>query len=98
MILPSGVNKATGLAAVLSELGIGADRVVGVGDAENDHSLLSACGLGVAVSNAVPALKKSADLVTAGARGQGVVELCELLIATDGAHLGYRKLDVTGTR
>ena len=80
MILPTGSNKATGLAAALGELGITSDHVVGVGDAENDHSLLGACGLGVAVSNAVPALKKRAELVTRGARGQGVVELCELLM------------------
>lgn len=83
MILPSGVNKATGLAAALAELGIDADRVVGVGDGENDHSLLGACGFGVAVANAVPALQKRADLVTRGARGQGIIELCDLLIEAD---------------
>jgi hydroxymethylpyrimidine pyrophosphatase-like HAD family hydrolase len=92
MILPSGVNKASGLAAALSELDIPADRVVGVGDAENDHSLLGACGLAVAVSNAVPALKKTADLVTLGARGQGIIELCDLLIASDCAHVRSGKV------
>jgi hydroxymethylpyrimidine pyrophosphatase-like HAD family hydrolase len=83
MVLPSGVNKATGLAAGLAELGIEANHVIGVGDAENDHSLLGACGLGVAVANAVPALKKRADLVTRGARGDGIIELCDQLIAND---------------
>src|SRR5690349_765417 len=38
MILPSGVNKGLGLAAALSEFGMPAGQVVGVGDAENDHS------------------------------------------------------------
>jgi hydroxymethylpyrimidine pyrophosphatase-like HAD family hydrolase len=47
MVLPSGVNKATGLMAALDELGVDHARVVG---AENDHSLLGACGLGVAVA------------------------------------------------
>jgi hydroxymethylpyrimidine pyrophosphatase-like HAD family hydrolase len=83
MVLPTGVNKASGLEAALAELGIAAENVVGVGDAENDHSLLGACGLGVAVANAVPALKRRAQLVTAGARGQGIIELCAQLIATD---------------
>jgi hydroxymethylpyrimidine pyrophosphatase-like HAD family hydrolase len=83
MVLPTGVNKATGLAAGLAELGIAAERVAGIGDAENDHSLLDACGLGVAVANALPSLKKRADLVTHGARGQGVIELCERLMAQD---------------
>ena len=42
MVLPSGVNKATGLAAALAELGLSPHNVVGVGDAENDHALLDA--------------------------------------------------------
>ena len=41
MVLPSGVNKATGLAAALSELGLSPHNVVGVGDAENDHAFLA---------------------------------------------------------
>jgi hydroxymethylpyrimidine pyrophosphatase-like HAD family hydrolase len=100
MVLPSGVNKATGLRAALAELGIARESVVGVGDAENDHSLLGECGLGVAVANAVPALKERADVVTAGARGQGIVELCDRLVATDLADVVRAEpieLDPTGT-
>ena len=84
MILPTGVNKGSGLRAVLGELGISPESVVGVGDGENDHSLLDACGLGVAVQNAVPALKARAKVVTEGARGDGVVEICERILRTDG--------------
>ena len=40
MVLPSGVNKATGLAAALEELRLSAHNVVGIGDAENDHAFL----------------------------------------------------------
>jgi hydroxymethylpyrimidine pyrophosphatase-like HAD family hydrolase len=83
MVLPSGVDKATGLISALDELGIDRASVVGVGDAENDDALLGACGVAVAVANAVPALAQRADLVTAGARGDGVIELCEQMIATD---------------
>ena len=43
MILPSGVNKATGLNAALLELGLSRHNVVGVGDAENDHAFLGMC-------------------------------------------------------
>jgi hydroxymethylpyrimidine pyrophosphatase-like HAD family hydrolase len=39
MILPPGVNKATGLLAALSDLDVSAHNVVAVGDAENDHAL-----------------------------------------------------------
>ena len=75
MALPAGVTKASGLAAALAELGVPAGRCVGVGDAENDLDLLAACGLGVAVANALPALKSAAAWVTAGDRGAGVAEL-----------------------
>src|SRR5205085_11006919 len=75
MVLPTGVNKATGLACALKEMRMDAQKVVGVGDAENDHAFLSMCGVGVAVGNALPILKESADLVMEGKRGFGVTEL-----------------------
>lgn len=75
MILPSGVNKASGLAAALEFMKISAAEAVGIGDAENDHAMLESCGFGVAVSNALPALKERADHVTEGGHGAGVAEL-----------------------
>jgi hypothetical protein len=87
MVLPSGVNKASGLSAALSELGLSPHNTVGVGDAENDHAFLDFCGYGVAVANALPMLKERADLVTQGARGAGVVELIDKLIASDWVEL-----------
>lgn len=80
MVLPSGVNKATGLRAALDELDLSPHNVAGVGDAENDHALFDACELSVAVANAIPALRARADLVTTGARGAGVAELIERLL------------------
>lgn len=91
MALPSGVTKETGLAPTLVDLGIPPGQVVGVGDAENDLAFLSACGLGVAVANALPAVKERADFVTSGARGAGVVELIDRLLANDLADLGRTK-------
>ena len=87
MVLPPGVNKATGLAAALDDLRLSPHNVVAVGDAENDHALLQACECGVAVANAVPMLKERADLVTAAPHGAGVVELIDRLIADDLAEL-----------
>jgi hypothetical protein len=72
MVLPAGVSKGTGLASGLSDLGISPHSVAAIGDAENDHSLLLAAELGVAVGNAVPALKADADVVLAERDGQGV--------------------------
>jgi len=83
MVLPSGINKATGLQAALSELRISTHQTIGIGDGENDHSLLHACGLGVAVANAVPSLKEEADLVTRQESGKGVEELIDRLLLND---------------
>jgi HAD superfamily hydrolase (TIGR01484 family) len=74
MILPTGVNKATGLSAALAHMHVEPKDVAGIGDAENDQALLAMCGIGVAVSNAVTTLKEHADVVTKGARGDGVAE------------------------
>ena len=48
MVLPAGVNKASGLAAALTRLQLSPLNVVGIGDAENDHAFLRACGCAVA--------------------------------------------------
>jgi len=83
MILPAGVNKASGLAAALERMTLSAHNAVGIGDAENDHALLALCECGVAVANALPTLKKAADFVTTGARGAGVAELIAEMLKDD---------------
>jgi hydroxymethylpyrimidine pyrophosphatase-like HAD family hydrolase len=83
MVLPPGVDKASGLTAALARLGLSPANLVGVGDAENDNAFLHACGCAVAVGNALPLVKQEAAIVTSGARGAGVAELIRRLIATD---------------
>lgn len=83
MILPTGVNKATGLDAALHDLDLSPHNVVAIGDAENDQALLRRSELGVAVANALPTLKERADLVTAGDHGNGVAEVIDRMIAND---------------
>lgn len=83
MVLPSGINKASGLAAALEVLELSPHNVVGIGDAENDHAFLRACGCSAAVANALAAVKDTADFVTHGARGAGVEELIAQIIADD---------------
>lgn len=85
MILPSAVNKATGLLAALSRLAIRPAQVVAIGDGENDHSLWNAAGLGIAVSNAVPLLKQSASIVTKQPASRGVIEVIDRLVANEDA-------------
>jgi hydroxymethylpyrimidine pyrophosphatase-like HAD family hydrolase len=96
MVLPSGVNKATGLAEALRRLCIPPQNAVAVGDAENDHALLDAVGLGVAVASAVPMLLERADFVTTGGEGEGVVELIDRLLENDLAEINPRKRSAPG--
>lgn len=81
MALPADVTKATGLAAVLAALNIPPEHTVGIGDAENDQAFLRACGVAVAVANALPSVKDLAHVVTGGARGAGVIEAVDRLLA-----------------
>jgi hydroxymethylpyrimidine pyrophosphatase-like HAD family hydrolase len=83
MVLPAGVNKATGLARALAELGLSPHNAVGVGDAENDHAFLAVCECAAAVSNALATIKERADWVARRDHGAGVVELIEALEADD---------------
>jgi hydroxymethylpyrimidine pyrophosphatase-like HAD family hydrolase len=83
MVLPSGVNKATGMSAALAELGLTAEEAVGVGDAENDHAFLGKCGCSAAVANALLAVKASVNIVLKGDHGVGVAELIDQMIAND---------------
>lgn len=83
MVLPAGVNKATGLEYALRELGLSRHEVAGVGDAENDHSFLERCECAVAVANAAPSIKQIAAFVTTAENGNGVIELIDGLVADD---------------
>jgi hypothetical protein len=83
MVLPAGVNKATGLSTALEMLGETAEATVAVGDAENDLVMLSMAGAGAAVGNALASVKERADLVMAGRAGEGVRELVDQILADD---------------
>ncbi|MBV8307748.1 MAG: HAD hydrolase family protein [Gammaproteobacteria bacterium] len=95
MCLPPGVNKASGLRAALDALELSPLNVCGVGDAENDHAMLAACGYRAAVANAIPALRAEADFVTQARNGAGVVELIERFLAQPAGLTGsVRRHDV----
>jgi HAD superfamily hydrolase (TIGR01484 family) len=83
MVLPAGMNKAVGLQAALRDLEISPHNVVGVGDAENDHSFMHACGCSAAVANALPMVSEAADIRLSGDHGFGVIELVERVCRED---------------
>jgi len=73
-ILPLGASKGAGVARLLADLGIDPQRVMAIGDAENDVEMLQLVGTGVAMGNAVARLKTVADHVVAGNDEDGVAE------------------------
>jgi hydroxymethylpyrimidine pyrophosphatase-like HAD family hydrolase len=83
MILPSGINKGTGVRVALEELELSTHNALGLGDAENDHAFLGICECSVAVGNALPVLKDRADIVTTQTHGAGVEEIIEQLLDDD---------------
>lgn len=91
MVLPSGINKATGLAKALKRMKISPANVVGIGDAENDHAFLESCAVAGAVSNALPSLKERCDVVMARDHGGGVVDLIDRILTDDLQSLGVRR-------
>ena len=61
---PKNVHKATGLAKLIKHLGIDQSQVMACGDEANDLSMIEWAGLGVAMQNAVPAVKAVANVIT----------------------------------
>jgi haloacid dehalogenase-like hydrolase len=88
MLLPPNINKAAGLRAALERLALSPHNVVGIGDAENDHAFLVACGCAAAVANALPAIKQRADIITSGPHGEGLVEVAKAMTESDLRHVG----------
>lgn len=72
MVLPPGVSKGSGLLHAFGLLEVSRHSAIGIGDAENDHSLLQTCEIGVATGNAVHGLKVHADLCLEQPNGPGV--------------------------
>jgi Cof subfamily protein (haloacid dehalogenase superfamily) len=80
-LLPEGVSKASGLAAVCERLGVDRSEVVAVGDAWNDIPMLEWAGTGVAMGDAADHVRAVADRVVPAAADDGVAVLLESLLA-----------------
>lgn len=91
MVLPSGINKGTGLMHALNKLGLSPHNVVGAGDAENDHAFLSICQMSVAPQNSLPAIKERVDYITEKGHGNGIIEMIEQLLKDEFASLSVTR-------
>jgi len=66
-------NKGNGVKWLCERYGIDISEVICIGDNYNDLSMIKAAGLGVAVANAVDAVKEAADYVTENTCSNGAV-------------------------
>lgn len=91
MVLPSGVNKASGLKRALKTMEIPATAVAAVGDAENDHAMFEYCGFSAAVANALPSVKEHAKWILGHDHGDGVAELIDLILQNENPKSSHAK-------
>jgi hypothetical protein len=75
-----GTSKLHAITEVAGLLGIQTHEMIGVGDGYNDFPLLMACGLKVAMGNAVPELKAIADFIAPSVEEDGVATVIEKYI------------------
>ncbi len=57
-------SKGTMLSKIADSYGINREEIIAIGDGENDISMIEYAGLGVAMGNALDAVKERADFVT----------------------------------
>lgn len=73
-------TKQHGIYEAAKLLKINTHEIIGVGDGYNDFPLLMACGLKVAMGNAVPELKEIADYVAPTVDDDGVADVINKFI------------------
>ncbi len=78
-ITKRGVDKDTGMAAILEYLGLEREDAIAFGDGPNDAEMIRFAGTGVAMGNARDEIKDIADLVTDDIFHNGIYNACEKL-------------------
>lgn len=76
-------TKQHGIQKVAELLGIKTSDIIGIGDGYNDFPLLMACGLKVAMGNAIGDLKAIADYVAPTAENDGVADVIERFVLNE---------------
>ncbi len=88
-ILPQRASKGEALKILAGELDVAMNEVIAIGDHLNDLSMIKAAGLGIAMKNAHPELRKNAAYITASNDEGGVNEvICKVMNDKDFNHIG----------
>ena len=75
-----GATKGEAILRLAKHLGLSRKQTMGFGDGENDMTMIRMAGIGVAMGNAVEALKTEADYVTVTNDEDGVADAIEKLV------------------
>ena len=62
--MAAGVSKASAIQILADKLGVDIAQVLAIGDSDNDLQMLTSVGVGVAMGNAVPAVKEACTRIT----------------------------------
>ncbi|WP_206811137.1 Cof-type HAD-IIB family hydrolase [Paradesulfitobacterium ferrireducens] len=76
-LINAEVNKGVALAALARKFGVKQEEVMAVGDSLNDVEMITYAGLGVAMGNARPEVRKIADVITGTNEEDGVAQAIE---------------------
>ena len=79
-IVPKGIDKAASIKVLIDKLNIPHENTIACGDGFNDLSMIKYAAVGVAMENAVEAVKESADYITASNNDDGIAEVVEKFI------------------
>lgn len=79
-LMPQHIDKAYSLGKLAEYTGISSEEMIACGDGFNDLSMVCFAGLGVAMSNAQPAVKEAADYITGSNEEDGVAQVVEKFI------------------
>lgn len=74
-LMPTGIDKAHSLLKLLTSIGLTADQMICCGDGYNDLTMIETAGLGVAMANAQPAVRETADYITKSNDEDGVLHV-----------------------
>ena len=59
-----GVSKAGAIKILAEKFGVDNEEILAIGDSENDLAMITSVGCGVAMGNAVPAVKTACPRIT----------------------------------
>ncbi|MDC7228310.1 MAG: Cof-type HAD-IIB family hydrolase [Spirochaetales bacterium] len=80
-VMQKGITKAGALKELSEKLGVEQEETAAIGDQSNDLDMIKWAGTGVAMANAIPAVKEAAQIVTDKSNGEGgVAEAIEKLL------------------